>query len=240
MSVSKEEVIASGEDRSRGGTIGYSDIYKGLWKCRDFELSHCWQRSVFLTAFLLACYAGYGALIMQCVTAEKMHLPFVIINIIAFCFCVVGVLLSLLWIMMAKGSKAWYEKYESAINTFVERYKEKKEAFEDDLWKVAGFGIMWCEEFHGQNISDWLWNSVGGRYSVSRINIALGHLSTVIWLGLALAHIYIASAHITSAAEFENRCCLHSNPTAMCFAGVVVLLLFWVYVRLAIKSSHLD
>lgn len=238
MSDAKGDI--KGEEKSREGTIGYSDIYKGLWKCRDFELAHYWQRSVFLTAFLLACYAGYGALIAQYVTAEKVQLPFGAVNGIAFGICIVGILLSLLWIMMAKGSKAWYETYEAAITAFVKRYGNPKNAFEGDLSKVAGFSIRNVAEFDQPELSDWLWNSIGGRYSVSRINVALGHLSAVIWFGLALAHIYIASANITSAAELENRCCLHSNPTAMCFAGIVVLLLFWVYVRLAIKSSHLD
>ena len=114
------------------GCITYSEIYKGLWKCRDFELAHYWQRAVFLTAFLLACYAGYGTLIIQCSMAETMQLPFRIVNGIAFGICIVGILLSFLWIMMAKGSKAWYETYEAAISAFVERYKRDSNAFEGD------------------------------------------------------------------------------------------------------------
>lgn len=240
MSATNEEMIAKGEDKSREGAIGYSDIYKGLWKCRDFELAHYWQRSVFLTAFLLACYAGYGALIAQYATAEKGRLPFVAMNGIAFGICIVGILLSLLWIMMAKGSKAWYEIYEAAINAFVERYDMSKNAFEGDLSRVAGFNIRDALEFEKPELSDWLWNSDGGRYSVSRINVALGHLSAVMWFGFALVHICIAAADVTSVAELESRCCQYTNSALMCVVGIVVLLLFWVYVRLALKSSHLD
>ena len=29
-------------------------VYDRLWKCRDFEIDHVWQRAVFLSAFLLA------------------------------------------------------------------------------------------------------------------------------------------------------------------------------------------
>lgn len=221
------------------GKITYSDIYKGLWKCRDFELEHYWQRAVFLTAFLLACYAGYGTLIIQCATAEKMQLPFWVVNGIAFVICMVGILLSLLWIMMAKGSKAWYEKYESAISAFVERYKEKV-AFEDDLGEVAGFGIMWCDEFERPIQSDWLWNSSGGRYSVSRINVAIGHLSTLIWTGLVLLHISVIKSGVSSFAELGNLYWFFSNANIMCAGAVVALLLFWIYIKLTVKSSHLD
>ena len=38
------------------------DFYNEMWHCRDFELSHLWQRSVFLGAFMLAIATGYGAL----------------------------------------------------------------------------------------------------------------------------------------------------------------------------------
>ena len=226
-------------DSECNGKITYSDIYKGLWECRDFELEHYWQRAVFLTAFLLACYAGYGTLIIQCVTAEKMQLPFQAVNGVAFVICMVGVLLSLLWIMMAKGSKAWYEKYESAISAFVERYKEKG-AFEDDLGEIAGFGIMWCDEFVSQTRSDWLWNAFGGRYSVSRINVAIGHLSTLIWTGLVLLHISVIKSGVGSFAELGILHWFFSNVSIMCACAVIALLLFWIYIKLTVKSAHLD
>ncbi|MBE6382757.1 MAG: hypothetical protein E7049_07075 [Lentisphaerae bacterium] len=240
MSKVKEEKLADVECKSCEGTVGYSDIYKGLWKCRDFELAHYWQRSVFLTAFLLACYAGYGALIAQCATAETVKLPIGIVNGIAFGICVVGIILSLLWIMMAKGSKAWYEIYEAAISAFVDRYAKTREAFAEDLANVAGFYIRDVGEFEQPKKSDWLWNSVGGRYSVSRINVALGHLSVVIWFGLAIVHISIAGANVTSMAELQSRCRLCADPALMCAAGIVALLLFWVYARLVLKSTHLN
>jgi len=63
--------------------IRLKDVYESLWKCRDFELLHLWQRSIVLTLFLVMCF--------------------------------IGVIFSCLWIMMGKGSKAWYEIYENAI-----------------------------------------------------------------------------------------------------------------------------
>lgn len=45
--------------------INPKDIYQSLWRCRDFELSHLWQRSIFLTAFLVMCFTGYTALVVK-------------------------------------------------------------------------------------------------------------------------------------------------------------------------------
>lgn len=63
------------------------DIYESLWRCRDFELSHLWQRSVFLTAFLLLAYTGYGVLMLQIMTV-KLGLvgSFIVLIIFGFIF----------------------------------------------------------------------------------------------------------------------------------------------------------
>ena len=40
--------------------ISIKEIHETLWRCRDFVLSHLWQRSTFLSAFLILCFTGYG------------------------------------------------------------------------------------------------------------------------------------------------------------------------------------
>ncbi len=45
---------------------------------------------------------------------EKASL-FAYANLLAFSIGVIGIIFSCLWIMMGKGSKAWYERYENAI-----------------------------------------------------------------------------------------------------------------------------
>ena len=98
--------------------ITSKDIYTSLWRCRDFELSHLWQRSIFLTAFLVMCFTGYGSLLLKIceyVTDDNKYIPFCILSIACLCVAFLGIILSALWIMMGKGSKAWYEKYEIAL-----------------------------------------------------------------------------------------------------------------------------
>lgn len=38
------------------------DFYHTYWHCRDFELNHLWQRSIFLSAFIIICFSAYGDL----------------------------------------------------------------------------------------------------------------------------------------------------------------------------------
>ena len=220
--------------------IALADIYKGFWKCRDFELSHYWQRAVFLTAFLMACYAGYGAFILSCITAEKLNIGFTIINGVALAISLVGLILSMLWLMMAKGSKTWYERYESAISAFVDKYCENKKVFSEDAGKIAGFRCKHMNTFDEERISDWLWRPCGGTYYVSRINIALGHLSVLIWTCLIVAHLCVAKLRIKTMDKIDE-CFLFLNwPNFLLAIVVISLLLFWLYSSQQLKSSNLE
>ena len=99
--------------------ISSRNIYESLWRGRDFELSHLWQRSIFLTAFIVLAYTGYGFVVMQ--ICEKIFqdnldsLGFIYLNILGLIIALAGVVLSVLWIMMGKGSKAWYERDRKSV-----------------------------------------------------------------------------------------------------------------------------
>ncbi len=84
-----------------------------VWQCRDFEIQHFWQRSGFLATFIVLIYTGYGAFwgnILVEETNTKMIHHFISIGVLFL-----GCIFSSLWIMMAKGSKYWYEIYEKKI-----------------------------------------------------------------------------------------------------------------------------
>ena len=50
------------------------DIRDSLWHCRDFELSHLWQRSMFLIAIIVLSYGAYGAVVIELVKAECQNI----------------------------------------------------------------------------------------------------------------------------------------------------------------------
>lgn len=90
--------------------VRLKDIRRTFYDLRSFEISNLWQRSVFLSAILVVLLAGYGGLFIQLLEGKgeqawKFHLACCALSCL-------GIIFSAIWIMMAKGSKAWYEVYE--------------------------------------------------------------------------------------------------------------------------------
>lgn len=94
------------DESNDDGKVTPKDLYKEVWEGRNFEISNLWQRSVFLAVFTLAIAAAYGEVLAKmifpednsiCVTSTQ-HLA-------AWGLCCLGLIFSMLWIMMAKGSK---------------------------------------------------------------------------------------------------------------------------------------
>lgn len=175
------------------------DIWDTLWRCRDFELSHLWQRSIFLNTLLVLCFTGYGVAVMSLIETlskkvdanDSLTSAYTINNIIMV-ICLVSILFSCFCIMMAKGSKAWYEKYENAISAFEDNsdymsnpvlYSGEK-IDENEVNKEAKIGSFQYRNIKGYEpitIKDNIFSCKAGAYSPSRINIAIGQVSLVLW-----------------------------------------------------------
>lgn len=182
--------------------------WKMSWNKRDFELSHLWQRSIFITTFIILVYTGYGAIwlnvlksdinLIQIVNTTKENSDneiltnlnkdyqynsnkdglFMIANLISIFIAILGYTLSLLYIMMGKGSKFWYECYEGLINNI------ELEKSENKLY------IQSAGDYIEENkVNNSLLKTDAGKYSVSRINIILGQTSALIWLIILFVHI---------------------------------------------------
>jgi len=209
------------------------DVYKELWHCRDFELEHVWHRSIFLSAFLLGAYLAYGSCFMF---AYEHALAATIANAVLCLIALLMFLLSCFWVMMAKGSKAWYEKWENAIHAYPEAF-----------WgaslhgKVSGFRFENISGFIKPHKSDWLWNTEGGAYSPSRINIAIGHLSCVVSGLLVITHL-IAGKFFLTGITFRDVFRMLQSVMAIDLVALIVvlcLLMFWIYVKRLLKSTTL-
>lgn len=222
------------------------DLYNELWKGRDFEINALWQRSVFLGAFMLAILAGFITVIAKLSDIpDKIYFKdffnnFYFVNNSTYSFYIyilfvissVGLLFSVLWICMAKGSKYWYECYESSIDSIFKNKKWKKKVFtnemislwmgddlaynrflknfNDDINKVINSAKdQNLKSWHRRNIIDtikyykseksklvfpyhghlsehenskFILNTKGGRYSPSRVNIAIGQVFGFFWI----------------------------------------------------------
>jgi len=184
------------EAKGRDIKINIKDIHATLWKCRDFELSNLWQRSIFLTAFLVLCFTAYGATLVK--LAEKIDgiktPQLFFFNTISYCLSIIGMIFSILWIKMSKGSKAWYEKYENAIVAFEHNPKYATQ----EAAKIGGFRQGKIKKYKNPETVQSIWSQKAGSYSVSRINISIGQVFLVLWILIGLAHTILTVCHIES------------------------------------------
>ncbi len=150
-----------------------------IWKCRNFELSYLWQRSIFLTAFFVLIYTAYFTLWRDFFSLEVDKEP-LILNVISIFIMLIGFVFSILWICMAKGSKFWVEIYENKISEFENLHRKDFEA--QGLNKDEG-------KTNPNNNGLFFKNSRKAyRYSVSRINIMIGQVLAYVSAILYIIH----------------------------------------------------
>ena len=114
----------SNENNERGDKPNAMDVYEFLWRGRDFELSHLWQRSIFIAVSLLGIASIYSIYFKDIFLEQfKTDNPSIekcyqvcIFGVVPIVITTIGIIFSELWIMMAKGSKMWYEIYEDSIS----------------------------------------------------------------------------------------------------------------------------
>lgn len=196
------------------------EYYKEAWHGRDFELEHLWQRSIFLGAFMLAIAAGYGAIVLKMlfpdtsccfpknvdVTARQ--------HIAAALICYLGIAFSLLWIMMAKGSKYWFEQYEETIFWLKDEISPKAERV-----KILPKGEPVPPKRRSRNI----FSSEAYRFSPTRINVAIGIVCLLAWSGLNMVHAGMAFRDVCfyDSPLCNLRCALFG--IGQCFIGVAII-----------------
>ena len=191
--------------------------WKMAWHGRDFELSHLWQRSIFITTFIILIYTGYGAI---CLNFFKCNFKleeflFFIANIVSIFIAILGYILSLLYIMIGKGSKYWYERYEEYIL---------------DIEKDSDINVMdsLYERYFKVNKS--LLTRDAGKYSVSKINIMLGQISACIWFFILVVHSFILIYSKLFYFSIEVRCII------MIFI-VVILISIVIFIPCFLKDK---
>lgn len=224
-----KKVDVSLEDNSK---VSLRDIYMRLCACRDFEIKLQWERAVFLTAFLIACFAGYGSFLLSVHQRGYGDLPHILVKGIPLAISLVGIILSLLWVLMAKGSKAWYEHYEQAIEAFAKQNSHVDEWLMSHRW-IEIDGIM------NAGMSNLITNQKGGAYSVSKIVILIGQLSLIVWWVLFLLHAAIASFGMGNVINVMRG--ISNSLVLWKFIGIIfVAVILMICVSYWAKSRYLE
>ena len=126
-----------------------------------------------------------------------------------------GAIFSIIWIMMAKGSKAWYEIYEEKIYD-IERNRFK-----------------WEEEFclsggTPKSFSRSLWTRGAGPFSVSKINILLGQILLITWMTTLIIHsrlLYQSLHHKYEFTSFKDFVSISLAPSILCLLSCLLEIL---------------
>lgn len=152
------------------------EFLKHLYHLRDFEIKNLWQRSIFLAGFIGLFFTGYGKVVFEMLDCCK---PLELLNLIALAICLLGFVFSILWTMMAKGSKAWYEVYEKKIE-LLESKLEIPADYKNDIKNN--------DQVMPEKMDKCLISTKSGPYSVSKINIIIGIFLQAIWFILFVFH----------------------------------------------------
>ena len=214
--------------------ITMKSVYSCLWKCRDLEISMLWTRLTLLGAFMGLTYAGYGALILKGLDGIKNWEVF---NLAAIGASAFGFLFSILWTTTAKGSKAWFERYEAMLSYFQETYKDlglfEKVADVELILSYLDYNKR-CIRKRLQPVDSNLFSQNAGAYSVSKIPIVMGQVSMAAWRAIGLVHVW---ACIQGEEVVRNL--VHGRVMYLAVLFVVLTVMCSVMICQSVGSSAL-
>ncbi|MBQ3657415.1 MAG: hypothetical protein II956_11310 [Bacteroidales bacterium] len=250
----------------------YRKVQEQLHSDKDSAINSLWQRSILLVSLLVICYTGYGTLFMKflddsvtkkysiqiqnnlvCHNDEQINATFEDttdyqiwrIHLALFFTSFVGSILSILWILMAKGSKAWQEAHEYAINDleYLNLYRNLPYDGEHGKWKIKmdsythGWwqgGYLWLD---ANKVSNCFFNTKLGCYSPSKINIMIGIISFFIFIILCVFHtIAICEGILSNLSYIPTSCRIILD--VLCF--VLLLCMLYVIFEIIINSTTLS
>ncbi len=217
---SEEEMTTETLDQEQ---LSLKDIRDTFYKCRDFEITNLWHKSVFLFGFILACFTGYGTILIALLTSGEQYISYPFFAHLVECaISMIGMVFSLIWVMMAKGSKAWYEIYEKAIG-MIEGKDENSKTF---LGLPSEYQMgKYCVQYE-DNIEDSLFSLKGGRYSPSKLNVFIGYVLFGIWIICFICHfVFLSVKSIFCNFEMIKKMINYFYDNRYDFYPVIVLIL---------------
>jgi len=97
----------SNEDKSNR----WKELIEKAWNIRSFEIELYWKRTNYFWLFQTASFTGYFLIIKQIDNLEK-----------SFAIICLGIIFSIGWILINKGSKQWQGHWEAYIDMLEDKY----------------------------------------------------------------------------------------------------------------------
>ena len=198
---------------SNNNEVTLKEIRETYYSLRNFEISNLWQRSVFLSAILVLFYSGYGYLVSKSLDEEVKN-P-LLLHELCCAIALLAIVFSIIWIMMAKGSKAWYEVYEKKICEI----EESKELKITEDHRMGSKCTPW-------ELDQCLFSNHGGRYSVSKLNILIGKVLLINWTIVLIIH------YIGAIFHFDYNVCRN------CVVNTIILTIIPIAFITIISTAH--
>lgn len=103
--------------------------FEAIWKARDNELNAVRERTLLVWGFIMFCYGGYGYLGHELLNSCKISDPrFSAFNLSLLFLSIVCLRLSLYWVQIAKGAKAWAENMDFIAEGFQHLFARTNES----------------------------------------------------------------------------------------------------------------
>lgn len=199
----------------------YWKLRDSFYQCRNFEINNIWQKSVLLTAFFVIEFSIYAEIIPKLFDENIIENKQQILHEICSVIAIIGIVFSYIWIMMAKGSKAWFEVYEAAIGS-VEREEKIEIPGKYRMGKIYNYNTK---------IDNDIFSNAAGSYSPSQLNIIVGRAFLIIWTLIFFVHLILGVKNIIDTADKNNCECLH-------LVIIVVIFIIWLIINITAMRNH--
>jgi bacitracin transport system permease protein len=217
------------------------ELYEQYWRCRDFELQNLWQRSVFLTAFVVLMMTAYGVFFSNVfMKGERIDFfeGYLSNHIVGVLISLLGLVFSMLWVYLAKASKAWYEVYEAAIGAL-----DSEQLYFLPYIGISRFKVEKLPNYKTNDnpmFDTRFFSSKGGVFSPSKINIAIGHVIFGMWAVILGLHSFSLSLKIDFVRSHKESFIQFLVFLLIFLLLIALLIIFQKIIQGRIGSSVLE
>ena len=194
--------------------------FDAIWKARESEQHSVRERTLLAWGFLMFCYGGYGYIAYALFMSKGMsEARFSAFNMALLFMSLVCLRLSIFWIQLAKGAKAWAENFDFIAEGFQHKFfksqdchltcpfrnEKLRDSVDDSIVQVlinkncvncggnptyaCVFSVNSPKSGYSTDVDENIFTSKSGAFSPSAIIISIARLSLMISTNLAIGNL---------------------------------------------------
>jgi len=139
------------------------------WEVRDFEIDLYWKRATYFWLFIASIFAGFFLVLGDTDLEQNLNFIKLSTDNIVLLIAALGVIFSLAWVCVNKGSKFWQENWEEHIYNL----------------EIEYYGYLYSTP------SPKLFNKT--TFSVSKVNLIISYFVLAVWGLIFLSCLYMTN-----------------------------------------------